>query len=318
LESTNVALIVKDHEERAFEDIQTEFLAKINEAKSSAEIANSFFEYLMFVKSQKLDDLNQILIEEMGYYLENFSDKATSADQVLFWQAELYGNEGDWNEASLTYRKLKSLFPKSVLTPQVIYNSALIEYQEISKPNVAKESFVQLISNYPESEFAGNAQFYLGELYENEFRDNNEAIANYRLLVETYPKNEFAVEALKRVAELLYDEEKFEEAITSYYQIVELYPQDEFSTEALIEIKDIYVGQLENYLKAIETLKFFADQYKEHEDAAENLYDAADMYYDDLNNKQAAIDTYHQIINNFPDNKYAEWAKDKIEDLSEE
>jgi len=315
---TNITQLVKDHEERTFEDIQTEFLAKINEAKSSPEIANSFFEYLMFVKFQNLENFNEILIEETGYYLKYFGDKANNADQVLFWQAELYGIESDWTEASLTYKKLITLFPTSTLIPQVIYNSALIEYQEISKPNEAKESFVQLISNYAESEFAGNAQFYLGELYEKELQDNNEAIANYRLLVETYPKNEFAIEALKRVAELLYDDEKYEEAIASYYQIVELYPKDEFATEALMEIKDIYVRRLENYLKAIETLKFFADQYKDHEDAAENLYDAADMYYDDLNNKQAAIDTYHQIINDFPDSKYAEWAKDKIEDLSEE
>ena len=97
-----------------------------------------------------------------------------------------------------------------------------------------------------------------------------------------------------------------------------MYPQDEFATEALLEIKYLYIRRLENYLKAVETLKFFAKQYKDHEDAAEYLYDAAEIYYDDLNNKQAAIDTYHQVINEFPESKYAEWAKDKIESLSEE
>jgi TolA-binding protein len=315
---TNITQIVKDHEERSFEDIQSEFLAKIKEAKSSANASKSFFEYLMFIKSHKLDDLNEILISEIGYYLKYFGDKATNADQALFWQGELFQAEKDWTEASLSYKKLSSLFPNSMLIPQVIYNTALIEYQELSKPKAAKESFVQLISNYAESEFSGNSQFYLGELYEKEFRDNKEAISNYRLLVETYPANQFSVEALKRVAELLLDEEKYEEAIASYYQIVELYPQDEFSTEALVEIKDIYVRRLENHLKAIETLIFFANQYKSHEDAAEHLYDAAEIYYDDLNNKQAAIDTYHQVINDFSDSKYAEWAKDKIEDLSEE
>lgn len=315
---TNISQIVKNYEERAFEDIQNEFIANINTIKSSDNIASSYFEYLMFAQSQKLDDLNEILINEMGYYLKFFGQKSTKADQVLFWQADLYKSEGDWNEASLIYKKLSTMFPDSELIPNVIYNMALIEYKELSNPLAAKESFLSLISNYDESEFAANAQFYLGELYENELNDNKEAIANYKLLVETYPKNQFAVEALKRVAEILNDEEKYEEAIASYYQIVELYPQDQFATAALIEIKDIYIRRLDNYLKAIETLNFFASQYKDHEDAAEHLYDAAGIYYDHLNNKQAAIDTYHQVINNFPDSKYAEWAKDKIEDLSQE
>ena len=315
---TNITQIVKDHEERAFEDNQSEFLLKLNENKTSNDFGTAFFEYLMFIKSQNLDDLKEIIIDEIGYYLKHFGDKAPNADQSLFWQSELYENEKDWTEAALSYKKLKSLFPSSALIPRVIYNSGLIEYKEISKPQLAKESFVQLISDYAESEYAGNAQFYLGELYEKEFRDSKEAVANYRLLVETYPKNKFAVEALKRVADILVDEEKYEEAIASYYQIVELYPQNEFATEALIEIKDLYIRRLENYLKAVETLKFFAKQYKNHEDAAEHLYDAAEIYYDDLNNKQAAIDTYHQVINEFPDSKYAEWAKDKIEDLSKE
>lgn len=315
---TNISQIVKDHEERAFEDIQIDFLSKLNDLKTNNDIGISFFEYLMFIKSQNLEDLNEIIIDEIGYYLKHFGYKASSADQVLFWQSELYEEENDWTEASMSYQKLKALFPASVLIPQAIYNSGIIEYQEISEPQAAKESFVQLISNYAESEFAGNAQFYLGELYEEEFRDPKEAVANYRLLVETYPSNKFAVEALKRVADILLDDDKYEEAIASYYQIVELYPQDEFATEALLEIKYLYIRRLENYLKAVETLKFFAKQYKDHEDAAEYLYDAAEIYYDDLNNKQAAIDTYHQVINEFPESKYAEWAKDKIESLSEE
>lgn len=310
--------IISDHEERAFEEIKNQFLSELGNINSNNDLVASYFEYLIFLKNNNPEDLNPIIIKEIDYFLNNFGEKSNNADQALFWQCEIYEKEYDWTEASLSYIKLKTLFPESNLIPQVIYNLSLIDYNELSKPKAAKESFVQLISNYAESEFAGNAQFYLGELYEKEFQDLNEAVTNYRLLVETYPTNKFSVEALKRVAEILIDQEKYEEAISTYYQIVELYPKDKYSPDALMEIKYLYVRRLENYLKAVETLKFFAKQYKDNEDAAENLYDAADMYYDELNNKQAAIDTYHQVINEFPDSKYAEWAKDKIEDLTEE
>jgi outer membrane protein assembly factor BamD (BamD/ComL family) len=37
-----------------------------------------------------------------------------------------------------------------------------------------------------------------------------------------------------------------------------------------------------------------------------------------LNNKQAAIDTFNEVINKFPASDFAEKAKDRIQDLSEE
>ncbi|MCK4754299.1 MAG: tetratricopeptide repeat protein, partial [Calditrichia bacterium] len=91
-----------------------------------------------------------------------------------------------------------------------------------------------------------------------------------------------------------------------------------YTPEALLEIENLYRRRLENYEKAIETLKLYADQFPQREDAAERLFDAGDIYSDDLNNKQAAIDTYNEVINKFPTSDYAEKAKDRIQDLSEE
>jgi TolA-binding protein len=182
----------------------------------------------------------------------------------------------------------------------------------------AKDSFISLITEYPEIPIAGDAQFFLAELYEEKFDNKDEAVSNYRVLVETYPENRFAVESLKRVAEIMKDRDNYEETIASYYQIVELYPKNKFAPDALLEIEYLYRRQLNNYEKSIETLKLFASQYPDREDAPEHLYDAAEIYADELNNKQAAIDTFHELINKFPDSKYAERAKDKIADLSEQ
>lgn len=310
--------IVQDHESRAFEDIQINFLKKLNESKSEKEFISSYFDYLFFFHESNIEDLNKILMKDINYYMSYFPSKIENGDQILLWQGKIYETERDWIEAVLSYKKLKHVFPNSSLIPEVLYRIAFLEYSELSKIQIAKEHFVQIITDFDQSPFAGDAQFYLAELYEKELDNKKEAITNYRLVVETFPKNKYAVESLKRVAEILEYDDKYEEAIASYYQIVELYPQDEFAPDALKEIKTLYVRKLENYQKAIETLKFYATQYQDKEDAAEMLFDAAEIYEDDLGEKQAAIDTYHQVINAFPKSDYAEKAKDRIEYLSEE
>ncbi|MFC2088896.1 tetratricopeptide repeat protein [Calditrichota bacterium] len=309
--------IVMDHESRSFEDIYTEFLNKLNENKPHQDFLVSYFNYLFFIRETNLEDLNDVLISDINFYMQHFPSKIQNSDQLLLWLAEIYENKRDWSEAVLIYKKLIEIFPTSSMVPQALFKTGYLEYEEKSNPQIAKEIFVQLITDYGESEFAGDAQFFLSELYEKELDNTNEAITNYRLVVETYPANKYAVESLKRVAEILEKQDKYEEAIASYYQIVELYPQHPFAPEALIEIKTLYVRRLENYEKAIETLKFYAKQYPDREDAAELLFDAAEIYEDDLQNNQAAIDTYHQVINDFPNSDYAGRAKDRIDSLSE-
>ena len=138
------------------------------------------------------------------------------------------------------------------------------------------------------------------------------------MLVETYPESKNAVEALKRVAEIRYKEDNYEEAIASYYQIYELYPDNSYVSNALDEIEKIYSKKLKLYEKSIEVLILYANHYPDSEIAPQKLYRAAELYKDELKNKQAAIDLYHKIINKYPDSRSAVRAKIAIESLSKE
>ncbi len=215
-------------------------------------------------------------------------------------------------------QKIQFISDESVLIPPALFNIALLQYKETREYQKSKDTFIHLISAHPDIPVAGDAQFYLAELYEEKLDNSNEAVSNYRVLVETHPDSRFAVESLKRVGEIMEDKDNYEESIASYYQIFELYPKNSYAPEALLEIEVLYRKRLENYDKAIEVLKLYADQFPEREDAAERLYDAAEIYNDELNNKQAAIDTYHEVVNKFPNSKYAEKSNDQIADLTEE
>ena len=129
------------------------------------------------------------------------------------------------------------------MIPQSLFQTGFLQYEETGDYQMAKDTFVSLIAAHPETPVAGEAQFYLAELYEEKLDNPDEAVANYRVLVETYPDNKFAVEALKRVAEIMDDKERYEESIASYHQIFELYPKNTFAPEALLEIAILVIAE---------------------------------------------------------------------------
>ncbi len=314
----NMNQIVLTKAERLFEDHQSEIIGHITAPLSEGDYQRSYFACLSYLHQLNLEDLNIALLKEIRLYLSYYPDNAIKAEDLIFWSGNIYESIDEWYEALVQYRKLMNLFPSSVFIPNALYRIAWIHYKETDQYELARDTFIKLVTDYSQLELAGDAQFYLAELFQNEIENETEAIANYRLLVETYPQNAHAVEALKRVAEMLEDQKNFEEAIAGYYQIFELYPDDEFAPEALMEIERLYRKELDNYEKSAETLKLYAERYPKLENAAENLYDAAEMVEEELNNKQGAIDLYHQVINNFPNSKYAEKARDQIEDLTAE
>ncbi len=250
--------------------------------------------------------------------MRGYTKEAKNVDQLYYWIGDIYTKLSEEHQAIFSYNRIRFITPESILIPQALFQTGYLQYEETGDYQKAKDTFVSLIAAHPEAPVAGEAQFYLAELYEKKLDNPDEAVANYRVLVETYPDSKYAVESLKRVAEIMEDKERHEEAIASYHQIFELYPKNEYAPEALLEIETIYRKNIENYEKAIEILKLYSSQYPEREDASERLYDAAEMYSDELNNKQAAIDTYTEVIKNFPNSKYAEKAKDSIEDLRAE
>jgi len=315
---SNLNQIVHNKAEGTFSEKRKDIDELISQTLSFTDRSTAYYDYIKFVFELNIEDLNENLIQDISTYSIIYAKKVKNVDQLYFWVGSLYKKSSDWHQSILAYSKVKYISPESILIPQALFQIALLQYQETGEYNQAKDTFVSLIAANPDLSVAGDAQFYLAEIYEKKLDNQDEAVANYRVLVESYPDSRFAVESLKRVAEIMEDKENYLEAIASYYQVFELYPKHNYTPEALLEIENLYRKRLENYEKSIEILKLYADQYSQREDAAERLFDAGDIYNDDLGNKQAAIDTFNEVINKFPTSDYAEKAKDRIEDLSEE
>jgi len=315
---SNLNQIVHNKAEGTFSEKRKDIDELVSQTLSFTDRNTAYYDYIKYVFELNIGDLNAILLKDIETYTIIYAKSVKNIDQLYFWIGSLYKRSSDWNQAILAYHKIKYISTESVLLPQALYQIGLLQYQETGKYTEAKDTFISLITSHPDLSVAGDAQFYLAELYENKLDNPDEAVTNYRVLVESYPENRFAVESLKRVAQIMEDKDNYVEAIASYYQIFELYPENNYTPEALLEIENLYHNRLENYDKAIETLKLYATQFSQREDAAERLFDAGDIYRDDLENKQAAIDTYNEVINKFPTSDYAERAKDRIQDLTQE
>jgi TolA-binding protein len=315
---SNLNQIIHNKDESTFKDKRKQIDELISHSLSFADRNSATYEYLSFIYDLDIEDLNETLINQINAYMRGYTNNAKNIDQLYFWIADLHVKLSNEYKAIFTYSRIPFIAPQSILIPQALFQTGYLQYKETGEYQKAKDTFVSLIAAHPETPEAGEAQFYLAEVYETKLDNLDEAVANYRVLVETYPDNKYAVESLKRVAEIMDDKERYEESIASYHQIFELYPKNEYAPEALLEIESTYRRRLENYEKAIEILKLYSSQYPDREDAPERLFDAGEIYADDLNNKQAAIDTYTEVIKNFPNSDYAEKAKDSIEDLREE
>ena len=107
--------------------------------------------------------------------------------------------------------------------PDVLYNNALTDYNT-GKSDIAAQEFAEYIKFYPNTDLAGNAQFYLADL---EYRQNDfeGAIRDYDKVLEQYPGgNKSAAAQLKKGMALAKLGRK-SEAVKEYQSLLQRYPR---------------------------------------------------------------------------------------------
>lgn len=82
-------------------------------------------------------------------------------------------------------------------SPDVLYSSALRDFTG-GKYDLARQQFADYLRYFPETDLAGNAQFYLGEIHYRQ-QQYREAIAEYDRAIDNYPRgNKRAAARLKK------------------------------------------------------------------------------------------------------------------------
>lgn len=163
----------------------------------------------------------------------------------------------------------------------------------------------RIIREYPDSEFADDAQYELGEqncdpvtVWDNDYK---QAIREYEKLIDQYPKSNLCPKAKLRIGDCYRMLESYYEAIHAYKKVIEDYPDTQ---EAILSQR--YIGTcytvLKDYEKAIEAYQRVINKFPKTEEASLCLLDMAEVY-EKLADYNKAIELYEEYIRNYAKRK---------------
>ena len=191
-----------------------------------------------------------------------------------------------------------------VISPQddkYLFDSGII-YYNFEYYNDALTTFQQLLSDFPDSPYADDAQYYIGYINENNFHYYIQALLEYQALIDNYPDSPYADDAQLGIGNCYYITYDYSHAIGAYQKLIDDYPQTSLAPCAQYYIGHSY-RKLFNYEQAIIEYSKVIDNYPESEYIAPAQYYIAYSYYETKNYEQAILE-FQLTIDNYPDSTW--------------
>lgn len=111
----------------------------------------------------------------------------------------------------------------SGMSPQTLYETA---YLDLSRKNyeLSLQGFMEYLKRYPDSEYANNAQYWIGELF-YVHQDYELALHEFRKVEENYPNGQKVPAALLKMGFCLTELNRKSEAKTMFHHLIKNHPQ---------------------------------------------------------------------------------------------
>lgn len=172
--------------------------ATIDQLQEEISILKGKLEETDYLLKQKINAFAE-LSEKREIKLEGI-DKITSLNKNRIERLEQYLNFDSTaaiQKGKPVSNKTSGKQVKHKLTENDVYRSAKEAYDK-GDFNTAREEFQNLLKEFPKSENADNAQFWIGEIYYRE-KYYERAILEYQTVIEKYPKgNKVTASLLKQ------------------------------------------------------------------------------------------------------------------------
>jgi len=182
-----------------------------------------------------------------------------------------------------------------------LFDGGIIYYDSGEYAN-ALTAFKQLISDYPNSKYADDAQYYIGYINEKKLGYYIQALLEYQELIDNYPNSPYTDDAQLGIGNCYYVTYDFSHAIEAYQKVIDEYPQT-----SLAPLAQYYIGhsyrRLFNYNRAVLEYAKIINNYPESDYVASAQYYIAYSYYEDYNYNQAILE-FQAVIDNYPDSTW--------------
>ncbi len=128
----------------------------------------------------------------------------------------------------------------AVPPPDVLYNNGLRDYNG-GNVDLAKQEFSDYVKNYPNTDLAGNAYFYLAEL---DFRAGNypQAVKKYDQVLQSFPDGSKAASAELKKGFALIESGQKDAGIAALRHVVQRYPRSNEAMQAKDRLRKLGVA----------------------------------------------------------------------------
>ena len=186
-----------------------------------------------------LDELSRSYYENNRYSdaiksIEEYIEKYKDSDKVAtlsfyLGMSYLKSNINVWKGRQIL-KKLTDDYKGSDFSPKALLELAKsyrfpTPYSERDL-EIGVRYLQDLIEEYPSSEEAPTAAYYIGQAYHRYYHLWDKAIKEYRNFINKYPKDENAPDALKNIGDIYLSQGDFERGIKIYHEFLVEYPND--------------------------------------------------------------------------------------------
>jgi len=249
--------------------------------------------------------ISDIIIEEDETTLVNNGNPiilhAEDGGKFLLDSGIVYYNQGDYNTAITNFKQLISDFPDSEYADDAQYYIAW-SYYNLASYEQAITEFKKVVDNYPNSEFVDDADYYIAYCNEKKLFYYVKALLQYYNFLDNYPESEYADDSQLGIGDCCYAMKQYNSAIEGYQKVLDNYPQSPLLALAQYSIAHSY-RRMAKYDKAIGEFEKVIDHYPESEYAAPAQYYIGYSYYEFQDYNQAILE-FQKAINNYPNSTW--------------
>lgn len=202
--------------------------------------------------------------------LKNFIAKHPNHNLIIpaeFNIARLYMAKEEYDKARAHLKEVMKKYSKS----QQISSEALFlianSYEIENKWGQALQDYKSLIERFPKTIMGMNTPLYVANYYKTKHQPDKmrgalqEALQHYQGLISSYPNSPLALNSYGLVVKCYAELEEWQNAAATYETVIETFKSKMKMDAMLIQLAAVYMNNLQDRPKAIETLNKMMAEY---------------------------------------------------------
>jgi len=182
-----------------------------------------------------------------------------------------------------------------------LFDGGVIYYDSSEYTN-ALTTFQQLINDFPDSQYADDAQYYIAYINEKKLGYYSKALLEYYELITNYPGSIWIDDAQLGMGNCYFANGEYTNAIVEYQKVINDYPNSPFHAFAQYYIGHSYRKSY-NFAQAVIEFNKVINNYPESDYVAPAQYYIAYSYYEDKKYNQAILE-FQKVIGYYPDSTW--------------